>query len=176
MKKKRIMVPLFIIGIIGLIFFSGCLQEGTGTLVMKITDAPANLNVTHVNMTITQIQVHLSAGGGNNTTAGWYTVVNESHTFDLVALEDVTEFFCSVNLSVGMYTQIRLIIDSCVITIDGVEYDCTVPSGSIKLISPFVLRANETTTLTLDFDAQESISETGNHTYKFQPVIKVLHE
>ena len=122
------------------------------------------------------MQVHKSAGGVNNTTAGWYTIVNESQTFDLIALTNVTEFFGSANLSVGMYTQIRLTVESCVITVNGTEYDCVVPSGAIKLIKPFVLRANETTILTLDFDAQESISETGNQTYKFQPVIKVIQE
>jgi hypothetical protein len=173
---KKILLTALAIMLVGATIFSGCLQNGKGELKLMITDAPGDVNITHANVTISQVEVHMSAGGGNNTTAGWYTVVNESHTFDLVALLDVTEFFCSANLSVGMYTQIRLIIESCVITIDGVEYDCTVPSGSIKLISPFVLRANETITLTLDFDAQESISETGNHTYKFQPVIKVLHE
>ncbi len=155
---------------------SGCLQQGTGTLVLKITDAPSDLNITHANITVSQVQVHMSAGGGNNTTAGWYMVVNQSETFDLIGLTNVTEFFGSAVLSVGMYTQIRLTIDSCLITVDGVEYDCKVPSGAIKLIKPFVLKANETTTLILDFDAQESISETGNHTYKFQPVIKVIQE
>jgi hypothetical protein len=156
--------------------FSGCLGNGKGTLVIQITDAPSDLNITHANVTISQVQVHMSAGGGNNTTAGWYTVVNESQTFDLIGLLNVTEFFGSVNLSAGMYTQIRLTVESCVITVDGIEYDCTVPSGAIKLIKPFVLKANQTTTLTLDFDAEESISETGNHTYKFQPVIKVIQE
>jgi len=30
--------------------------------------------------------------------------------------------------------------------------------------------------VTLDFDAQESILGTGNHTYKFQPAIKVMQK
>ena len=29
------------------------------------------------------------------------------------------------------------------------------------------------TTLTMDFDAQQSISETGSHNYMFKPVIKI---
>jgi len=134
------------------------------------------LNITHANITISQVQVQMSAGGENNTTAGWYTIVNQSQTFDLIGLTNVTEFFGSAVLGVGMYTQIRLTVDSCLITVDGIEYECTVPSGAIKLIKPFVLKANETTTLIMDFDAQESISETGNHTFKFQPVIKVIQE
>jgi hypothetical protein len=173
---KKILLASVAVLLVGATIFSGCLQNGNGTLVLQITDAPGDLNITHANVTISQVQVHMSTGGGNNTTAGWYTVVNESQTFDLMALVNVTEFFGSVELSAGMYTQIRLTVESCMITVDGVVYDCNVPSDKIKLIKPFVLKANETTTLTLDFDAQDSISETGNHTYKFQPVIKVIQE
>jgi len=174
------MKKILLIGIVAVLaattIFSGCLQSGKGILVLQITDAPGDLNITHANVTISQVQVHMSAGGGNNTTAGWYIVVNESQTFDLIALLDVKEFFGSANLSVGMYTQIRLTVEQCVITVNGTEYNCTVPSGAIKLIKPFVLKANQTTTLTMDFDAEESISETGNHKYKFKPVIKVIQE
>lgn len=173
---KKILLIGVIFTLVAVTIFSGCLQSGKGTLVLQITDAPGDLNITYANITISQVQVHMSAGGDNNTTAGWYTIVNESRTFDLIALTNVTEFFGSANLSVGMYTQIRLTVESCVITVNGTEYDCKVPSEKIKLIKPFVLRANETLVLTLDFDAQESISETGSHTYLFQPVIKVIQE
>ncbi|MBN1280021.1 MAG: DUF4382 domain-containing protein [Candidatus Thermoplasmatota archaeon] len=176
MKKKAILVPFVTMSVVVLVACSGCLQSGTGTLVLKITDAPSDLNITHANVTISQVQVHMSAGAGNNTTAGWYTVVNESQTFDLIAIQDVFEFFGSANLSAGMYTQIRLTIDECIITVNGTEYACTVPSGAIKLIRPFVLKANQNTTLILDFDAQESILEKGNGQYSFKPVIRVLQE
>lgn len=175
MKKMLLLgVVLIVVGAVTFVSFSGCIQSGTGTLVFKITDAPSALNITHANVTISQVQVHLSAGGGNNTTAGWYTVVNESKTFDLIALLNVTEFFGSANLSAGMYTQIRLTVDRCVITVNGTEYNCTVPSGAIKLIKPFTLKTNQTTTLTMDFNAQQSITEKGNHNYTFKPVIKVI--
>jgi len=155
---------------------SGCLQGGKGTLVLQITVAPSLLNLTHVNVTISQVEVHMSAGGGNNTTAGWYIVVNESKTYDLINLTGVKEFFGSANLSAGMYTQVRLTVSSCVITVNGTEYNCTIPSKNIKLIKPFVIKANQTTTLTMDFDAQQSISETGSHKYVFKPVIKITQE
>jgi hypothetical protein len=170
---KKLLLGSVALLLVASAFFSGCLQNGKGTLVLKITDAPSDLNITHANITISEVQVHMSAGGGNNSSAGWYTVVNDSRTFDLIALKNVTEFFGSANLSMGMYTQIRLTVDSCVITVDGIDYNCTVPSGKIKLIKPFVLKANQTTILTLDFDAQQSITENGNHHYIFNPVIKV---
>ena len=160
---------------IGATVFSGCIRSGTGQLVLNITDAPSDLNITKANVTISKVMIHRSAAV-NNTTAGWEIVVNNSQTFDLISLLNITEFFGSANLSAGMYTQIRLTIESCVITVNGTEYNCTVPSGAIKLIKPFILMPDQTITLTMDFNVQESITEKGNNKYTFNPVIKVIHE
>ena len=126
-------------------------------------------------MTISSVEVHLGSGG-NNSTAGWYTVVDEQKTYDLVAIMDVKEFLGSTNLSSGIYTQIRLHVDEAKATIDGIEYNLTVPSDTIKLVSGFWINESQTTTLTLDFDVNESIHKTGNDKYIFQPTIKVIHE
>ena len=87
------MKKIFFLGIcaalIAATVFSGCLQQGTGELVLQITDAPSDLNITHANITISQVQVHMSAGGGNNTTAGWYTVVNEK--------DFLSRYLCSID-------------------------------------------------------------------------------
>jgi len=103
-------------------------------------------------------------------------IVNNSQTFDLISLSNVTEFFGSATLNTGMYTQIRLTVESCVITINGTEYECTVPSGAIKLNKPFTLMPDQTITLTMDFNVQESVHETGNGKYMFNPVIKIIQE
>jgi len=46
----------------------------------------------------------------------------------------------------------------------------------VKLIKPFQINDNETTTLTLDFDVQKSVHETGEGTYIFTPTIKIIKE
>jgi hypothetical protein len=171
---KKLLILAILGSLIGCSAFSGCIRPGTGQLVLKITDDPG-LNITKAVVNISQVMVHRSASV-NNTTAGWEMIVNESQIFDLIALLNVTEFFGSTNLSAGMYTQIQLMIESCVITVNGTEYNCTVPSGAIKLINPFVLMPDQTITLTLDFDVQESITEKGNNKYTFNPVIKVIQE
>ena len=171
---KKLLMMVIISTMIGATVFSGCLQPGTGQLVLKITDDPG-LNITKAVVNISQVMVHRSATV-NNTTAGWEMIVNESQTFDLISLLNVTAFFGSADLSVGMYTQIRLTVESCVITVNGTEYDCTVPSGTIKLNTPFVLMPDQTITLTMDFDVQESVHETGNDKYMFNPVIKIIQE
>jgi hypothetical protein len=173
---KKILMLAILVSLIGAIAFSGCLQTGTGLLVLKISDKPGDLNITKANVTISQIRVHLGASDVNDSNVtGWYTVVNKSQIFDLMTLQNnVTEELGIVNLSAGLYTQIRLYIEKVVLTIDGVEYDCKIPSNTIKLISPFQISANNTTTLTLDFDIWESVHETGNGNYMFQPTIKII--
>ena len=69
-----------------------------------------------------------------------------------------------------------MIVESALVTIDGIEYDLDIPSKKVKLISPFEIVANETTTLTLDFDVYESIHQTGSDKYIMNPTIKVIHE
>jgi hypothetical protein len=153
--------------------FNHHLQPVSGQLVLNITDAPGDFTITHANITISQVKVHRNAAA-NNTTAGWYTVVNKSQTFDLIALQNATKFFGSVKLSAGGYTQIRLVVEKVVLTVDGIEYDCKIPSNTIKLISPFNISANKKTNLTMDFDVQKSVHKTGNNKFMFKPTIEII--
>jgi hypothetical protein len=175
--KKAIIFLVFSIMVFSSIF-SGCIQSGSGLLVLQITDAPSDLNITIALVNISIVQVHRADFGvdDNESDAGWFTIVNESQTFDLIQLIDVTEVFDEEELSAGWYTQIRLVVDRALVTIDGIEYDLHIPSKNVKLISPFEIFANETTTLTLDFDVYESIHQTGNNNYIMNPTIRVIHE
>ena len=174
MKKIGILLIIFILG--SLSFFGGCIESGNGTLTLQITDAPGDLNITEALVTISGIEVHLAAGGNNTTTAEWKMVVEESQTFDLVGIRNVKEFLGSKNLSAGVYTQMRLHIDEAFVTINGTQYDLKVPSESIKLVKGFRIIDGETTTLTLDFDVNESVHKTGSDKYIFQPTIVVIQE
>lgn len=163
-----------------LVFLTACApRSGTGTLVLKITDAPAALNIQKALVTISMVQVHKAGTEGNETAnvtteAGWITVVAEPQTFDLIAIKDVKEFLGSKALEPGKYTQIRLSVQKALVTIDNKEYDLTVPSEKIKLIKPFTIVAGQNTTLVLDFDAQQSIGSSGSGKYNMRPTIKVM--
>jgi hypothetical protein len=181
MKKAIIISIMVILGISSM--FSGCIQSGSGTLLLQITDAPSDLNISKALVNITIVQVHLADFGSddndsddNESDAGWFTIVNETQTFDLIQLIDVKEVFDQEELTAGWYTQIRLTVESALVTIDGIEYDLHIPSKNVKLISPFEIVENETTVLTLDFDVYESIHQTGNDRYIMNPTIKVIHE
>lgn len=192
--KIKIILPILIVG---LIFVSGCTlpdgtTEGEGTLVMQITDRPADFVIDSAIVTISNVEVHKAEfatesneNEGNDSgskeqnqgsEAGWYTVVEEAQTFDLIEIKDIKEFLGSTELGTGRYTQIRLNVDSATVTVGGVEHELEVPSESIKLTKSFNIEANETTTLTLDFEANESIHKTGSDKYILRPTIKVIQE
>jgi hypothetical protein len=44
----------------------------------------------------------------------------------------------------------------------------------VKLVHPFTITGGGTTSLTLDFDAEQSVVQTGVTTYVLVPVIKVV--
>ena len=85
-------------------------------------------------------------------------------------------FLGSQNLTAGIYTQIRLDVDEALVTINGTQYDLEIPSKTVKLVNNFRISENETTTLTLDFDIQESVHKTGNDKYIMRPTIRVIEE
>ena len=166
--------------IVGLIvisstLFTGCINTEKGTLLLKITDAPGDLNISEALVTISYVEVHIAAGG-NNSSAEWFTVINESQQFDLILLENVTDILGSEILEAGIYTQIRLHVDEALVTIDDVQYNLEIPSKTVKLVHQFVIVPNNTTTLILDFDVQESVHKTGSDKYILHPTIKVIQE
>ncbi len=176
MKKLSLVILSLILAVF---ILAGC-SKGTGTLVLQITDAPADFNIEKVVVTLSKVQVHMAESENVNETnstteAGWITIVEEPQTFDLIAIKDVKEFLGTKELAPGKYTQIRLTVDKALVTVDGVESNLEIPSEKIKLIQPFTITEGGTTTLTLDFDAENSIikNKTG---YKMNPTIKVIQE
>jgi hypothetical protein len=171
--KKAVCLVLMIV--VSISYFNGCIKQSYGTLVLQITDAPGDLNITEALVKISHIAVH-SVIPSSNSSAGWYIIVEDAQIFDLIAIKDVKEFLGSENLRSGWYTQIRLNVVEALVTIDGIQYNLTIPSKTIKLISPFSINESKTTTLTLDFEVNESVHETGNEKYIFNPTIKVIKE
>lgn len=173
MNKIRIVVACMLV--ISASFFSGCVTTEKGMLTLKITDAPGELNISKALVTISYVEVHI-ASGGNNSSAEWITVINESQQFDLIQLENITDFLGNTTLDVGIYTQIRLHIAEALVTIDGEQYDLEIPSKTVKLVNQFIIEPGMTTTLILDFDIKDSVHKTGSNKYILQPTIRVIEE
>jgi hypothetical protein len=151
-------------------------NNGTYTVNLTVKD---NDTESKVDWYVTYAKI--GDDGDDNSTGGWHTIVNESKTFDLIALQNATALLGEKNLSTGKYTQIRLIVEQAIITINNSsgkreELNLKIPSNKVKLIKPFWIYSNETTVLTLDFEVNKSIHKTGKDKYIMKPTIKVIQE
>ena len=174
---------------------------GTGTLSVQLTDAPASYDA--VLVTFSQITVHagipeeteeppaeestakLSLEGDDVDAGedaedgddGWIVVSDAVQTFDLLTLNNgATALIGEAVLSAGHYSQLRLIIDSAEVVIDGETHDLTIPSGTVKLVRGFDIASGGTTELVVDFDASRSVHQTGGNNAKFmlKPTIRII--
>lgn len=157
-----------------ILFFIGCKDDsittdGNGKIRMYMTDAPAMYD--SVIVTITGVDI-------NSSTNNWIHLNSNLQTFNLLDMRNgVTSLFCDSVLAPGHYTQIRLIVQSARVVVDGMSHDMDIPSGSetgIKLNHEFDISAGETYDLLLDFDANKSIHQTGMGQYKMNPVIRIM--
>jgi uncharacterized protein DUF4382 len=167
---------------------------GSGTLNLRITDSPFS-DAKAVLVTISELQAHRDG-------AGWETVpfaddaatptVDTERTCDLKKLQGPVDFLGGGLLTAGHYTQIRLVVKKATIYFDVAppatdpactaaapeltstnKANVTIPSGEVKLNRGFDLPADGTTTITLDFDGDKSINQTGTGTYMMSPVIAI---
>lgn len=180
-----VIILAVVVGYVVMTSLDGTSEEETGVLAMQITDAPDNME--NVFVTISDVEVHKAVSDNteenlseNETSSnGWSTVVDNSKKYDLIAIENVKAFLGSSELETGKYTQIRLAVENASVVVDGAEEDLKVPSESVKLISNFDIEENTTTTLTLDFDVQESVHSRGppgSGDYIMRPTIQVIVE
>ena len=164
----------------------------SGNLRLMITDAPFD-DASALHVTFTEVKAHREDGVG-----GWLTVpfagspAATTRTCNLKKLDGPFDLLGADSLDAGQYTQIRLVVDSAQIYFGGTatpEPACAaslaapggsrsetleIPSGEVKLIHPFALTSNGTTTIELDFDGGQSVNQTGNGRYRMTPVIKIL--
>jgi len=196
---------------------AGCateVQASTGTIEVRITDAPPEYDIASIDITFSTVEIHKAAADQmteenqeenqeNNAAQNpgenkgqsqqqnkeenkeenqeengeWLTIEVDNGSFDLLQLqgEDLSALLATGELEAGKYTQIRLLIDTIGITLNGDEEppEVMLPSGNLKFVRPFEIFPDETTTILLDFDAAKSVVVTGNGKIIFKPVIKL---
>lgn len=180
----------------GMVPLYGNPVSGTGTLLVKLTDAPADY--AKVLVTISEVAVHRvgalpmpspsadpSASPTGEATAtsetdadegGWIKLaVTLPMPVDLLTLKDSLADLGLAELPAGKYTQIRLKVTRAQVALkDGSTHDVKIPSGTLKLVHPVVIEAGAQTQLTLDFDAEQSVHQISLGSYQMKPTIKVL--
>ncbi len=164
----------------------------TGTIEIRVTDAPPDEEVTAILVTVSAVEIHRAVaeqeqeqdgdgeqeqeqqeqqGGGE-----WLPlyIIDDAGSFDLLEIKGLEEVLAVGEIEAGKYTQIRLMVESVLVTLgDGEPVEAKVPSGELKFVRPFDVVEGETTVLLFDFDAEKSVTVTGKGNITVKPVVKL---
>ena len=164
----------------------------TSSLTLMLRDSPFS-DARALLVTFSEVNVHASGGA-------WVTVPfaagGTSRTCDLKKLEAAQDVLGVGSLPAGHYTQLRLVVSSAAIYFQnassgpacapniaapaGTTASVDVPSGELKLNREFDLASSGGTRITLDFDGDQSVKQTGNANakngvrYMMSPVIAIV--
>jgi hypothetical protein len=171
--KKMLLIALALA--LGLIAFNACDKDNnqTGdsvTLNIRLTDGPGDYQ--QVNVDILEVRIKSA-----NDSSQWVTLTTNAGIYNLLDFQNgVDTLLATGTVSSDTLKEVRFILgDDNSVMVDSVIYPLQTPSAQqsglkIKIDKDLNLDIN---TLTLDFDAEKSIVETGNGSYILKPVIKV---
>jgi len=169
-KAWAAVATVLLLVLIGYALITTLAPANTGILEVRATDAPPQ-GMSEILVSVDDIQVHKAEA---EEESGWITVIDEERTFDLIAISGIEEVLGSSEIEATAYTGIRMNVLSVKVTISGEEKSATIPSGVLKIVTPFSVEKGEKTILTLDFDADKSVTVTGQGEVIFKPVVKLL--
>jgi hypothetical protein len=164
---------------------SGLSSAGT-TLNVLLQDSPFT-DAKALLVTFSDVSVHAS---GADFTKLPFAGGATTRTCDLKKLSGASDVLGSGPMAAGHYTDIRLVISRAVLYFDnastglacstsipepaGATAPVTIPSGEVHLNREFDVTSSATTTILLDFDGDQSVTQTGNGAYMMVPVIKIV--
>ena len=169
MKKIVLMLA-----VVSAIIFYSCSSDssssGSYSYKVRMTDAPGPFSA--VNVDIQSVQV-IGANGEAvtlNTNAGIYNLLDFTNGADTL--------IASSSLNSATVSQIRLILGpNNSVVLDGVTYPLSTPSAEqsgLKLLVNQTLQADIDNNILIDFDANASVIQTGNGTFKLKPVLRTV--
>jgi hypothetical protein len=146
--------------------------EPQSHLKLYLTDAAAAYD--SVVIQFTHISAHIDSE--------WVTIQGETQSVNLLEWSNgKTLLLGSADVPAGTYTQIRVIIDSAKIGVNGEVHPLEVPSGAqtgLKFGPQFTIEEGSTYELVMDFDAYGSIVVLGSQKnpkgYKLKPRIRLI--
>jgi anti-sigma-K factor RskA len=161
-------------------------SRAAGTLQVRVTDAKNEPVVSAINVTFDNITVHRAGEGDED--GEWVVVAKDlNKTVDLLQLSGMGELLGERDIEAGEYTQIRVGVVKVEVefTVNGVTEteevmlepaeDAVLPSGELKFIRNFEIKADDTTVIIIDFDvsADKSVVSTGSGKWIFKPTIRL---
>lgn len=169
MKKIILLFTLVVTSV----FFNSCNSDSSSKSYpynVRMTDAPAPYDEVNIDLQAVEISGNNGETVLLNTTAGIYNLLDLSNGLSTLIATSVLN-----DAKVG---QIRLILGSNnTVVIDGISYPLSTPSAEqsgLKLLVNQTLEADIQNEILIDFDANASIIQTGNGSYKLKPVLRTI--
>ncbi len=163
----------------GMIFFLMSCSSSDGPknayLEVRLTDAPGDYQ--EVNIDIQDVQINSDA----NSNSGWKSLNVQKGVYNLLKFTNgLDTLLGGIELPAGKVSQIRLVLgDNNTVKIADQSFNLTTPSAQqsgLKILVDTQLSAGITYKITLDFDAAQSIVQTGSSKYILKPVIHSVVE
>jgi hypothetical protein len=138
-----------------------------GQLAVRLTDAPAP-DITSINVLVTGLKVKRVGEPERDFAV-------DVGTIDLLTLQDSSILLGSHPVEAGEYEYIMVELDEMhsSIVVGHLDMSLRIPSEKIKVLGPFEVDEDATTTVTLDFDALESVQQLGNGAWLMTPIVVI---
>lgn len=169
MKKINVVLCIMLFGFI----LPSCKKDSTKSTypyAVRMTDAPGPYNAVFIDLQGVEITGNDGKAVMLNVHPGIYNLLNFSNGIDTL--------IASGNLEVATVEQVRLILGTNnSVVVNNVSYPLSTPSAEqtgLKLQVHQTLQAAVLYSVLLDFDANKSIVDLGNGTYKLKPVIRTI--
>lgn len=183
-----------ILSVVGLstMWFAACSSSPSSpsagsNLTVMLKDSPYS-DAKALLVTFSEVSAHVSGTGGFTPIP--FSGGATSRTCDLKKLAAATDVLGTGTLAAGHYTQLRLTVSSAILDFDSASSGAacqasiapagkntaaiTIPSGQLILNREFDVPQTGATTITLDFDGDQSVHSQGNGQYNMTPVIAVV--
>ena len=154
---------------------NGPTSSGSGSMQVNMVDSPASYDAVYI--VITSVDAHTA---GSDSTTGWVALNSTPGTYNLLAYTNGNfAVIGNAQIPAGHYTQIRLNIGTgSTVVVNGVSHPLDIPSAfqtGVKLNVDENVQANASYTVSLDFDANRSVVQTGDSahaSFSLKPVIR----
>jgi hypothetical protein len=168
--KKIILLFAVVIASLGLNSCDSDSSQKSYPYNVRMTDAPGPYEEVNIDLQAVEVTGNNGVTIFLNTTAGIYNLLDLSN--------GLTTLIATSVLNDAQVGQIRLILGSnnTVVT-NGVSYPLSTPSAEqsgLKLLVNQTLEADIQNEILIDFDANASIIQTGNGSYKLKPVLRTI--
>jgi hypothetical protein len=169
---KKIIFTAFLVALA--ITFNSCSSDSSSSKTypykVRMTDAPGPYSEVNIDLQAVEVTGNDGQTVLLSTNAGIYNLLDFSNGLDTL--------IATSSLNDSDVKQVRLILGpNNTIVLDGVTYPLSTPSAEqsgLKLLVNQTLVTDIQNEILIDFDANVSVIETGNGTYKLKPVVRTV--